>query len=138
MKMQFIGGGVGYQTASAYGMGSGTSRGTDVTGGTTGVYGSWTQLTASCKKTSHVLLCGGTGYQSGGGFDATVQLGVGAGGSEQVIGPTSILYDYQSNNYMPDRFFSFPLAIPEGSRISVRLRPTFSAPILTFGLIGLN
>lgn len=96
-----------------YGTVTGSTSGTAVTGGASGVAGSWVQLVAStaidaCWIT--VALRDATGS----GFNAFVDIAVGGAGSEKVI-ISSLGMEYTGEPH-----YSFPISIPAGSRISAR------------------
>lgn len=89
--------------------------------------GSWNQLTAATpNETNWVSMAvnaffGSTGTPGDIAFD----IGIGAGGSERTV--LSNLIFSASSGFSPKQTFDFPLDIPAGSRVAIRLQETSTA-----------
>lgn len=102
---------------SACGAELGTSRGTLITSGETGVKGSWAQLTANTPHPcQHVLvLAGRNGTEACGGL---LDIGIGEEGSEAVLLPDLAYWGGAGNGIIP--VVSVPCQIPAGVRLAAR------------------
>jgi len=116
-----------------------TSSGTAVVGSSTAnVKGAWTQLVASTTRYYSSIrlqtqVCPNTSAETSFLFD----VGVGAAGSEQIVVPdlwntTSGAGSFDYWNVSPE----FPVNIPAGSRIAVRLQSTLQSASTRLGLLG--
>jgi hypothetical protein len=116
--------------ATAYGTDAANSRGTQVTAsGSTNTKGSWTQLTAATTaehKWCIVMMRSFSGQQ------AILDLGTGAGGSEQMVVPNMNLRDSSSGDPVA---YAFPLRIPKGTRVAARCAATVSSGAIYVQLI---
>lgn len=112
--------------AEAYGATTASTNGTLVDqGGTANTYGSWAQLTSSsARKHDWFCVCFGQNKHSGAPVvaDYTVQIGIGAGGSEVVIAEFETSYS-TINTVCPTQF-PFFAQVPEGTRIAARCKAT--------------
>jgi hypothetical protein len=95
---------------------TGSSRGTALTGGTN-AYGAFVQLVASTPfDTSWISVIGSTNASVNSSPIQTVELAVGAGGSEKVIAADLVVSAAKNGYYTV--VYSFPLGIPKGTRLS--------------------
>jgi hypothetical protein len=91
------------------------SAATSATGNTKG---DWTQIIASSPAAAQMLtlLYGATSLSSGSGL-ALADIGIGSAGNEQVLVANVPIGSAMSNRF---RSLDIPIAVPQGSRISVR------------------
>ena len=114
----------GAQIEDTYGEVTSTSLGTTITASATAnTKGSWTQLVAASDHDARGIgIALNTPDDSGspGRWDALIDIGIGAAGSEQVIVPNLLLSSvFKGGN---GKFYFFAIFIPKGSRIAARLQ----------------
>jgi hypothetical protein len=122
-----IGGGFGlpapYHAVTTYGVDAATSRGTAVDpGATANTKGSWVQITASTARAHAGLAVAATTQGNAARSDSRwlVDIGVGAGGSEQVLIPNLVFFGSTAEVLIPGLTQFFPVAVPAGSRLAIR------------------
>lgn len=133
------------QSATDYGVTAASTTGVVVTAsGTVNTKGSWTQITASCGAMKAALLCIGQDAADATGYDAGLDIGVGAGGSEQIVMPDLYFVggiSYSSASTTPGtslQHILLPLEIPSGTRIAARMKASTGSKTVQCTLIGFN
>lgn len=102
--------------ARSYGESLGGSSGTSVAAGTANVKGSWVQMTASTEFAGTALMF----IANFPSASCLADIGIGAAGSERIIVPDIL----NSAVFQSPPLYSFPVAIPTGARIAVRVAST--------------
>lgn len=113
-----------------YGAVTASSNGTLIDpGATANTYGAWTQLTAATSKRHRwIAAVFGMNQQTGAlaGNDWEIQIGVGAGGSEIVIGHAISGFGGTANTIILPNYQRY-VDIPEGTRVAARCKCTSNA-----------
>lgn len=127
----------------SYGKNTADSGGVDVDpGGTANTKGSWVQITASTNEDlKGLIVCiGNQALTKTSTCFALLDVGVGAGGSEQVIIPNIALgVDTNNEQYQPIMTAMFPINIPAGSRLAVRAQNSINtATVRKFDVVLLG
>lgn len=110
-----------------YGADTSNTKGVTVTAGNTGwEQGAWTEISASCKRIKALIVAVGHGQVTLNAHSDkayTLQIGIGAAGSEQVVVDWSSSGGISSASLTTAPSFLGPVYvdIPEGSRLSARL-----------------
>lgn len=97
-----------------------TSLGTTITPGATNTKGSWVQLSAATTYDCVLVDVEITTISSGGLYTMSVDIGIGAGGSERVLIPDIVIPSRSSSQTTISRVL-VPLSIPAGTRIAARV-----------------
>lgn len=133
LKVTLIAAQVGMQPSGGvvdcYGANTGTSRGVSIDpGGSANTLGGWTQIVASTNRRARgfVLLIGGQGNTNTLAGDWLYDVGIGAGGAEQVVLQYWHVNVRAAGNVHPQPHCSpfIPIPIGAGTRIAVRSQST--------------
>ena len=114
---QGFGNSAGLSKIVSYGAESANSGGTAVVAGSSGVKGSYSELTASTNEDIKSLIIS-VGLQ-GANTGIFADVAIGGSGSEEIIIPD--LWFYVSTGIMPN-CYNIPMSIPAGSRIAIRMQ----------------
>ncbi len=120
---------------STIGIDASNSRGTTLTAsGSTNVKGSWTQLIASTSQELEGFFLVAQRHGSS-NADYLIDLGIGAGGSEQVI-VSNLLTTNGSGGVAHGPYALFPFPIPSGSRIAGRCQANIASAQIRISVHG--
>lgn len=133
-----------FAVCDTYGATTGTTRGVSVSANASeNVYGSWTEITASCNSVKAMLvsvLHGNTWQTTHNDQWHQFQIGIGSAGNEVVVFSSGECGLNSSDGGIPSPLFGpFYIDIPSGTRISVRMKKQYTTQrALDFILYGLR
>jgi hypothetical protein len=112
------------QAYTTYGANAVDSGATSVDpGGTANVKGAWVEMTASTTRDIGAIVIAAGQRNGGGPYQWDIDVGVGAAGSEVVLIP-DVQFENLSNSPIPKpRWWGpFPVTVPAGTRLAVRMK----------------
>jgi hypothetical protein len=114
----------GYGSSATYGAITASSDVETLSGGAPGfVAGSWVQYSSAARPARAAMVFASLVSATNANYEAIVELGIGASGSEQVLGSGFHFLSQAANNIFCSQVVGpVPLAIPGGQRLVARLR----------------